>query len=95
MDNQNCNQQCCCKAGINNINNHLVLAILTTIFCCLPFGIVSIVYSVQVNSALAVGNYQLAQTNADKAKYWGMMALWIGIVINVISFAVAFSGALV
>ena len=31
------------------VPNHLVWAILVTIFCCLPFGIVSIVYAAQVN----------------------------------------------
>ena len=50
------------------IENHLVLAVLTTLFCCLPFGIVSIVYSVQVNSALNARNYELAKINSQKAK---------------------------
>lgn len=62
-----------------------MLAILTTLFCCLPFGIVSIVYAVQVNSALAARNYELAKINSEKAKYWGMMSLWIGLAINAIS----------
>ena len=65
--------------------NHLALAVLTTLFCCLPFGIVSIVYAVQVNSALAARNYELAKINSEKAKYWGMMSLWIGLAINAIS----------
>ena len=30
-------------ANTQNIPNHLVWAILSTLFCCLPFGIVSIV----------------------------------------------------
>lgn len=60
------------------IENHLVLAVLTTLFCCLPFGIVSIVYSVQVNSALNARNYELAKINSQKAKYWGSLALWLG-----------------
>lgn len=34
---------------------YLAPAILTTIFCCLPFGIVSIVYAAQVNGKLAAG----------------------------------------
>ena len=34
------------------IPNYLVQAILVTIFCCLPFGIVSIVYAAQVNGKL-------------------------------------------
>ena len=37
--------------------NYLVWAILTTIFCCLPFGIVSIVFAAQVNGKYAGGDY--------------------------------------
>ena len=44
----------------SNIPNYLVQAILVTIFCCLPFGIVAIVFAAQVNSALAAGNYEAA-----------------------------------
>ncbi len=79
MENQNA------TSSVPNIENHLALAILTTLFCCLPFGIVSIVYAVQVNSALAARNYELAKINSEKAKYWGMVSLWIGLAINAIS----------
>lgn len=75
MENQNFGQ---CAGCAQSVDNHLVLAVLTTIFCCLPFGIISIVYAVQVNSALAVGNYELAKANSEKAKFWGMLALAIG-----------------
>ena len=37
------------------IPNYLVQAILVTIFCCLPLGIVSIVYAAQVNGKAAAG----------------------------------------
>lgn len=37
--------------------NYLALAIITTILCCLPLGIVSIVFSTQVNSKYAIGDY--------------------------------------
>ena len=33
--------------------NHLVWAILSTLFCCLPLGIASIVFAAQVNSKYA------------------------------------------
>ena len=38
-------------------DNHLVGAILATLFCCVPFGIVAIVQAAQVNSAYNSGNY--------------------------------------
>ena len=37
--------------------NYLVWAILTTLFCCLPLGIVSIVFAAQVDGKLASGDY--------------------------------------
>lgn len=68
------------------VNNHLLLAILTTLFCCIPFGIVSIVYAVQSNSAMMMGDTYMAQLKADKAKFWGLLALIIGLILNVFIF---------
>ena len=34
------------------VPNYLVQSILVTLFCCLPFGIVAIVYAAQVNGKL-------------------------------------------
>ncbi len=61
------------------IPNYLVQAILVTIFCCLPFGIVAIVYASQVNSALAAGNYQEATEASNKARTWSLVALIVGL----------------
>ena len=83
-----------CIPRANVPDTHLVLAILTTLFCCLPFGIVSIVYSVQVNSALNARNYELAKINSQKAKYWGSLALWLGLALNLIWFVFGIGGAL-
>ena len=56
----------------------LVWGILTTLFCCLPFGIVSIVYASKVDSLWDMGNYQGAMDSAKKAKNWAMWAAIIG-----------------
>lgn len=50
--------------------NWLVESILVTIFCCLPFGIVAIVNSANVNSRLAVGDYAGAQEASNNAGKW-------------------------
>ncbi|HRO62389.1 CD225/dispanin family protein [Thermomonas sp.] len=55
------------------ISNNLIWAILATLFCCLPLGIVSIIYAAKVDGLVAAGNYAAAQEAADKAKSW---ALW-------------------
>ncbi|GLW12228.1 hypothetical protein Misp01_73560 [Microtetraspora sp. NBRC 13810] len=65
-------------------DNHLVPAILTTIFCCLPLGIVAIVKSSQVNSRWAAGDYQGAITASEEAKTWWKRTLIIGIIVEVL-----------
>ena len=62
------------------IDNHLVWAILATIFCCLPFGIVSIVYAAQVNGLVAEGKFDSARQASENAKMWAWISFGIGIV---------------
>ena len=38
------------------VPNYLVHSIIATLCCCMPFGIVALVYSAQVNSKLAAGD---------------------------------------
>lgn len=59
--------------------NYLVWAILTTIFCCLPFGIISIVYAAQVNSKWAAGDFTGAQVSSKNAKTWAWVSFAVGI----------------
>ena len=49
-------------------DNYLVWAILTTILCCLPFGIVSIVYSSKVDKLYFNGQYDEALAKSKSAK---------------------------
>ena len=72
-------------------DSNLVWAILTTIFCCLPFGIVSIVYASKVDSLWAQGNYQGAQDASNKAKTWAIWAAVIGVVVLVIYLIMVFA----
>ena len=60
--------------------NYLVFAILTTIFCCWVFGIVSIIYAAQVNSKWYAGDYQGAINSSRNAKTWAWVAFGIGII---------------
>lgn len=53
-------------------DNHLVWAILSTIFCCLPFGVVSIVYATQVESLYLQGRYEEAVDKSNKAFKWAI-----------------------
>ena len=69
------------------IPNHLVGAILATLFCCLPFGIVAIVYASGVNGKIAAGDIAGAEAASKKASTWINVSIIcgiIGIIINVI-----------
>lgn len=64
-----------------SISNYLVPAILVTLFCCLPFGIVSIVYAAQVNGKEQAGDYQGALQASRLAKKWVWASFWTGMVV--------------
>lgn len=67
-----------------SVPNYLVQAILVTIFCCLPLGIVGIIFATQVNTKLAAGDYAGAVEASNKAKQWTMIGFIAGIVITVL-----------
>ncbi|HDS0949446.1 TPA: CD225/dispanin family protein [Stenotrophomonas maltophilia] len=66
------------------VPNNLVWAILSTLFCCLPAGIVSIVYAAQVNGKLAAGDIAGAQESSEKAKKWAMWSAIAAVVVGVL-----------
>lgn len=70
------------------VSNNLIWAILSTLFCCLPLGIVSIVYAAKVDGLAAAGDLAGAQEAADKAKTWAMWAAgaWLVLVVLYILF---------
>ena len=62
------------------IPNHLVWAILSTLFCCLPFGIVSIVFASQVDGKRAAGDIAGAREASGKAKFWAMLSAGLALI---------------
>ena len=61
--------------------SYLAWAIITTLLCCLPAGIVSIVYAAQVNSKYVAGNYQGALESSRKARFWAILSAVSGVAI--------------
>ncbi|MGO9383061.1 MAG: CD225/dispanin family protein [Mycobacterium sp.] len=70
--------------GQREPDNYLVWAILCTVLCCLPLGIVSIVYSTKVSGLWAQGRYAEAQSAAESAKKWAIIGAVVGAVLYVI-----------
>lgn len=78
-------------------NSYLALAIISTILCCLPFGIVSIIYATKVNTLYEDGNYDQATSASKNAKTWGIVSIAValfGWLFYVLIFGVAMFGAL-
>ena len=73
------------------VPNNLVWAILSTLLCCLPLGIVSIVYATQVDGLRAAGDIVGARADADKARFWAILSAVLVPVLLVLWF-VLFGG---
>ncbi|HKR65371.1 MAG TPA: CD225/dispanin family protein [Thermoanaerobaculia bacterium] len=67
------------------IPNYLVQSILVTLCCCLPLGVVAIVFAAQVNSKLAAGDIAGAREASNNARKFCWIAFLCGIAIIVIS----------
>ena len=65
-------------------DNNLVWAILTTVFCCLPLGVVAIIKSTQVSGLWAQGQFDAARKSADDAKKFSMWAAIAGVSVIVL-----------
>lgn len=63
------------------VNNYLVQAVLTAFCCCMPVGVVAIIYAAQVNSRLHTGDIAGAQDASRKAKMWCWIALGTGALV--------------
>lgn len=75
-------------------DNNMVWAILTTLFCCLPLGIVSIVNASKVNGLYNSGDYNGAVEAANSAKKYATYSAICGGVVFVIYFILGFIGAM-
>ena len=67
--------------------NYLVWAILSTLFCCLPAGIVSIVKAASVNGKWNAGDHAGAQEASRQARTWAIVSAAVGLVVIVIYLA--------
>lgn len=71
--------------GGATIPNYLWQSIVVTLCCCLPLGIVSIIFAAQVNSKLAQGDLAGAQEASQKAKMFALIGFGVGIVVIILS----------
>lgn len=66
-------------------DNNMLGAVLSTVCCCLPLGIVAIIKASKVNTLYYSGQYEEAVLMADSARKWSIWALVAGVVSSIIN----------
>ena len=61
-----------------SVPNYLIPAIIS-LFCCLPLGIVGVIFAAQVNGKVAAGDIQGAADSSKKAKLFSYIAIGLGL----------------
>ncbi|GAA2208794.1 hypothetical protein GCM10009850_042520 [Nonomuraea monospora] len=61
--------------------NFLVPAIISTILCCVPTGVVAIVHAAQVRGKQSAGDIAGAQDSLKKAKAWTWASVGLGVLV--------------
>jgi preprotein translocase subunit SecG len=76
----------------------MVIAIIATvvsfIFCCLPHGLISLIYALQVNKKAAAGDMAGAAASAGSAKTWGMISIVVAVIWFILAIILQFAGIL-
>lgn len=65
-------------------SNYMIWSVLTLLFCCLPFGIIALIYSSKVDGLWSTGRYEEAIQAANNAKKWNIISAVCGIVGTII-----------
>ena len=70
--------------------NWLVESILVTIFCCLPAGVVAIIFAAQVNSKWQEGDYEGARKSSKDAALWTKISFFVALISIVVCLLLVF-----
>lgn len=61
---------------------YMVWAILATVCCCLPAGVVAILFSSKVSTKYYMRDYEGARKASENAEIWIIVSIVAGIIIN-------------
>ncbi|XP_038567951.1 synapse differentiation-inducing gene protein 1-like [Micropterus salmoides] len=69
----------------NPVNDYLCYSIFTMMCCCLPFGIVALVYSISAREANHSGDQMAAERSSRMARTFNHVALGLGIGVIILT----------
>ena len=78
--------------ALMKVPNYLAQSILATLFCCLPFGVVAIVYASKVDGLKHIGDLEAAKAASNSAKLWINISVFAFLIVMVGSWLVSFLG---
>jgi len=83
------------QLGTEEVNTTvpLVLSIVVTLLCCLPLGVVGIVFSAMAMSDKGNGNFAAAKDKAKKAMIFNYIGLAVGVLFILAYIALFVLGA--
>ncbi|MDR1719140.1 MAG: CD225/dispanin family protein [Dysgonamonadaceae bacterium] len=62
----------------------MVESILVTLFCCMPLGVIGLIYASGVESKFRVGDYEGARIASANARQWVIVSFVLGLLIGII-----------
>lgn len=60
--------------------NYLVWTVLVTVMCCVPLGVISLIYSSQVKTKYNAGDIEGAKKASSKTELWLILAFVLGLI---------------
>ena|ERR1051325_777485 len=78
----------------NNLVISIVAAVVSFLFCCLPHGLISVIFATQVNKKASAGDIAGAQQAAKNAKMWAIISIIVSALWLVVSLVFGILGGI-
>ena len=78
----------------NNMVIAIIAAVVSFLMCCLPHGVISVIFASQVNKKAAAGDIAGATQAAKNAKLWAIISIAVSVVWLIIGFAFGLIGGI-